>query len=332
MNDLISILMPVRNGGRWLRTAVDSILKQGGVRLELIAVDDHSTDSALAALPDDARLRRLTNPGRGVVDALNTAAAAARGNWLARMDADDEALPGRLLAQLAYLKTHPGVGICGTGVEIFRDDDVLGDGYRRYQAWINGLTTPQAIAREIFVESPIPHPTAMMHRALFERLGGYRSTPWAEDYDFWLRAFAQGVRMGKPHGTWLRWRDHDGRASRLNGCCTPERFVQAKGYYLARTVLRGRRAVLLGGGVTAARLCDALGEAGAVVAGFVDVSPRRLGGHKRGLPVLALEQALAAYPDAVFIAAAGARGAREQIRLAMRRHDRREGEAFWCAA
>lgn len=332
MDDLISVVMPVRDGGRWLRTAVDSILAQRGVRLELIVVDDHSSDEALAALPRDPRLRLLATAGRGVVDALNTGAAAARGEWLARMDADDEALPGRLQVQIAYLKAHSDVGICGTGVEIFRDDAALGDGYRRYQDWVNGLTTPQAIAREIFVESPIPHPTAMMHRALFERLGGYRSTPWAEDYDLWLRAFANGVRMGKPGGTWLRWRDHDGRASRLNGCCTLERFLKAKGHYLSKTVLRNRQAVLLGGGVTAARLCDALLDSGAAVAAFVDISPRRLGGQKRGRPVLTLEQAFSDWPDAAFIAAVGSRGAREKIRLAMRRHHRREGEAFWCAA
>lgn len=324
--------MPVRNGGRWLGAAVESILRQPGVRLELVLVDDGSSDGAVAALPDDARLRRLANPGRGLVDALNAAAAAARGAWLARMDADDEALPGRLQAQLVYLRDHPEVGICGTGVNIFRGDGRPWGGYRHYQAWINGLRTPQAIAREIFVESPIPHPTAMMHRDLFNRLGGYRDVPWAEDYDLWLRAFAAGIGMGKPEGIWLRWRDHDARTSRVDRRYSGRRFLQAKAHYLARTVLQARRAVLLGAGATAAGLCDALEQAGAGVAAFVDVNPRRVGGRKRGRPVLTLERALAAYRDAAFIAAAGSRGARERIREAMRRHGRHEGGDFWCAA
>lgn len=84
----------------------------------------------------------------------------------------------------------------------------MGNGYRAYQDWVDALSTPARIRREIFIESPLPHPTAVMRRGVFERLGGYRHVPWAEDYDLWLRAYTAGVSMGKPLGILLHWRDH----------------------------------------------------------------------------------------------------------------------------
>jgi glycosyltransferase involved in cell wall biosynthesis len=115
---LISVLMPVHNGGEWLAAAVASVLAQDGVALELVVVDDRSPDGAIDRLPaSDPRLRIIPVAGAGLVDALNTGLAVVRGHWLARMDADDECLPGRLASQLAYLKQNPEVAIAGCRVE-----------------------------------------------------------------------------------------------------------------------------------------------------------------------------------------------------------------------
>jgi glycosyltransferase involved in cell wall biosynthesis len=157
------VVLPVRNGGRWLREAVDSMLCQTLPALELLVVDDHSDDGAVAALGrDDSRLRLLQSAGRGVGQAFNTGLAASSAPFVARMDADDLALPERLERQLAYLETRPEVDICGACVEIFRDDGApLAGGNRRYQAWLNACRDPADIRRELFVESPLPNPTAM---------------------------------------------------------------------------------------------------------------------------------------------------------------------------
>ncbi len=329
---LVSVLMPVRDGGAHLREAVDSILGQTLDDLELVLVDDGSRDAAVAALVahHDPRLRLFVNPGQGIVSALNFAAFNARGTYLARMDADDIALPERLERQVALLECEPGIGIVGAEVEIFAEQGV-GEGYRLYQEWINGLRTPEAIGREMFVESPIPHPTAMLTRRLFRALGGYRDVPWAEDYDLWLRAHLQGVGMAKPDGVLLQWRDRAGRLSRADDRYAVERFLDAKAHYLARSRLRNRAAVIWGAAPTGACLFDALEREGVKTTAFIDIDPRKIGGRKRGLPVLPAEAAAEVAP-ALIVGAVGSRGARAQIRAELDGHGMVEGEDYLFAA
>lgn len=328
---LVSVLLPVRDGGALLRAAVDSVFAQTLNDLEIIVVDDHSRDGAVGALPQRPGLRRLRNPGRGIVSALNAAAAAARGVYLARMDGDDIALPQRLARQVALLKTCDEVGIAGAEVEIFTDVGTPRAGYRRYQDWINGLRTPQQIRRDMFVESPIPHPSALLTRALFERLGGYRDTPWPEDYDLWLRAFELGVGMAKPDGVLLRWRDHPARLSRNDRRYGARAFVDAKAYYLTRCVVGQRPVLIWGAGRTGTALCDALRVHGVEVRGFVDVDAAKIGRTRRGLSVHAWQR-LRAFPDCLILAAVGNDEARSRIRAALCAAGRREGDDFWVAA
>jgi glycosyltransferase involved in cell wall biosynthesis len=324
--------MPVRDGGEHLRTAVDSILGQTLDDIELVLVDDGSRDDAIAHLDaiDDDRLQRFANPGQGIVSALNYAAFMARGDYIARMDADDVAFPERLERQVELLEREPGVGIVGAEVEIFAEDGV-GEGYRRYEQWVNGLRSPADIAREIFVESPIPHPTAMLSSRLFRALGGYREVAWAEDYDLWLRAHLQGVGMAKPDGVLLQWRDREGRLSRADSRYTVERFLDAKAHYLARSRLRNRAAVIWGAAPTGARLHDALAREGVTTSAFIDIDPKKIGGRKRGCPVLPAEAAAEVAP-ALIIGAVGSRGARASIRTELDGHGMVEGEDYLFAA
>ncbi len=97
MSPLVSVVLPVRNGGEYLSQAVDSILSQTFENLELLLIDDHSTDGAISALDKtDPRLKIFKSHGQGVVDACNTGFAHCRGEYIARMDADDISLPGRI--------------------------------------------------------------------------------------------------------------------------------------------------------------------------------------------------------------------------------------------
>ena len=182
----ISVLMPVHNAGEFLQTAVHSILAQRDVSLELILIDDHSNDTAIESLNPDPRLRVLRSPERGIVAALNHGFDNARYPYIARMDGDDIALPQRLFKQLRLLLDQPNIHICGTQVEIFSDSIEIADGYRRYQNWINQQVSSTDIEKNFFVESCIPHPSAMMHRDVLSSLGGYHDTPWPEDYDLSL--------------------------------------------------------------------------------------------------------------------------------------------------
>ncbi len=336
MEPLVSVVLPVRNGGRWVGAAVDSILGQSLSELELILVDDHSTDKALKLLPaGDNRLQVLKSPGRGVSSAFNAGFAASRAPFVARMDADDVALPPRLEHQLRYLEQNPDIDLCGGCVEIFVDDRPDGrpaGGNRRYEAWLNACRTPEAIHRELFVESPIPNPTVMFRRESLSKLNGYRDPGWPEDYDLFLRADACGMRMGKPDGILLRWRDHEGRLTRSDARYAVKRFQAAKAHYLAQGRLRSAGPVVIwGAGPTGRSMHDLLRGEGVPVRGFLDVHPRRVGGRKRELPVWPIEHT-DRLAGVFILVAVGAAGAREEIRGFMQARDRLEGVDYLFVA
>jgi len=334
---VVSVILPVRNARRWLPQAVDSILSQSFERLELLLVDDHSDDGAVERLPaGDSRLRLLRNPGRGVSSAFNHGFNQARGKFIARMDADDIALPTRLEVQLRYLSAHPEIDICGAGVEIFLDgasgSGRLAGGNRRYQDWLNACRTPAAIRRELFIESPIPNPTALFRRGALRRLGGYGDPSWPEDYDLFLRADRRGMHMGKPDGILLRWRDHGRRLTRRHPRYERNRFQAAKAHHLARGRLAARDAVVIWGAGPSGRLMhDLLRAEGVAVSGFIEVHPRRIGGSKRGLPVWPVEQ-VARLGDHFILVAVGTASARPQIRAFLEGQGRQEGPDYLFVA
>jgi glycosyltransferase involved in cell wall biosynthesis len=328
---IVSVVMPVRDGGDYLHDAVQSILLQTHDDFELLLVDDHSRDDALEKLPRDSRVHLLRNSGSGIVDALNTGLGRARGALVARMDADDISLPDRLAVQVEFMQHNPHCGIAGAQVELFSEHPIT-EGYRRYQRWINGLTCADDIANNIFVECPIPHPTAMFRKSTLERLGGYRDTNWAEDYDLFLRAYAAQIPMGKPLGVLLRWRDHSGRLSRRDSRYRTEKFIQAKAQTLCATRLKNRAAIICGTGKQAVRLCDALRQNGVETRYFVDINPRRIGGRKRDQAVISFAQLRDLKGDALVLGVVGAWDARDKLRAVLLGENYLEGVDFLMAA
>jgi hypothetical protein len=332
VNPVVSVIMPVRDGGSYLEPAVDSILGQSFSSLELIMVDDHSKDSAIGGLATaDPRLVLIGNPGRGVSSAFNAGLSRARGEFVARMDSDDISMPGRMECQINHFQLHRDLDICGACVEIFSDREVAG-GNLRYQAWLNSCRSPEKIHRELFIESPIPNPTAMFRRDAIKMLAGYGDPDWPEDYDLFLRADALGMRMGKPGQMLLRWREHAKRLTRCDQRYDLKRFQAAKAHFLSKHRLRGKGPVVLWGAGPSGRLMhDLLLREGAPVSGFLDVHPRRIGGEKRGLPVWPIEK-LDQLEEAFILVAVGAPGVRSEIRHFMNQRGRTEGEHFLFVA
>jgi glycosyltransferase involved in cell wall biosynthesis len=324
-----------------LPEAIESIRAQTFGDFEVVAVDDGSTDQTFAQLftwaQRDGRVRVLQGHGRGLVPALATALAAARGELVARMDADDVAEPERLERQVAMLDGDPTLAACGTGVQYFPADQVR-DGARRYQDWINALTTHAEIARDIFVECPIPHPTLVARRHVLLAVGGYRDMGWPEDYDLILRIWAAGYRMAKLPDILYRWRERDDRASRVDPRYAPERFREAKVHFLQRTLLAGGRpAVIWGAGPIGKAFARDLARAGTSIVAFVDLDPRKIGQEVHGAPVVAPDRAAefaGAGSDhrALILAAVGQDGARQDIRDACRAAGLVEGEDFVAIA
>lgn len=341
LTSLISVIMPVHNAGIYLAEAVASILNQKNILLELILVDDHSTDHVIENLPaeltQDYRFKFFSSEGFGVVAAMRTGYTQAQGMYIARMDADDISLPDRLFKQFNYLQQHPEIGIAGGQVKIISDSDIA-EGFLRYEKWLNKLCLPEDIERELFIESPIPNPTAFFRRESYEILKGYQDPDWAEDYDLWLRAHASGIKMGKPDGVLLHWRDHEQRLTHCDSRYDNKLFMKAKAYYLARSrhLLKQRKVIIWGTGSTGVYFHDILVEQNVEVEAFIEVHPRRIGGIKRGLPVLHFSE-INQYTrkhnnTALIIGAVGARGARAEIRQSLLDMGKVEGTDFLFAA
>jgi glycosyltransferase involved in cell wall biosynthesis len=328
-----SIVLPVRNAAGTLDEAIGSSLAESGVAFELLVVlngcTDVSGEIAHGWAQRDGRVRVLSSPAEeGVAGASNCGAAAARGEFLLRMDADDVAAPGRVAAECAFLLANPGFAAVAGRVEVL---DGLGDGMARYVEWVNSLEGAQAIAAGRFIESPVINPSSAVRRTVYESLGGYRQSAWAEDHDLWLRLLAGGGRIGKIPQVVLGWRDSAGRLTRSDARYSEEQVWRMKAHYLARLAGSAEAGVAIAGaGPIGKRLARLLVAEGAQVRGFFDVSPRRIGQRIGGLEVVGPEWIGEKWRGAALLAAVGLAGAREQVRGVALRAGLREGVDFWA--
>ncbi|MBI5381773.1 MAG: glycosyltransferase [Opitutae bacterium] len=329
--------MPVYNAAATLERAVASIRAQTLTAWELIAVDDGSTDGSaelLATLAHaEPRLRVLARPHGGIVAALNAGLAAARGELVARMDADDESHPERLAGQVALLDARPDLGLVGCGVR-HGGEAAAQQGYALHVAWLNSLVTAEEIALNRFVESPFAHPSVCFRRELVARHGGYRDGDFPEDYELWLRWLDAGVRMAKVPRDLLTWYDPPTRLSRCDPRYALAAFFQVKAEYLARELRRRGRAEvwIWGAGRLTRRRAEALLAHGVQIAGYIDIDPKKAGRRTAaGLPVIAPE-ALPPPGERFVLGYVTSRGARELTRAALAARGYVEGRDFLMAA
>jgi glycosyltransferase involved in cell wall biosynthesis len=179
----VSVLIGVWNGAPQVGEAIQSVLSQTAADLELIVIDDDSSDATPAILKSfhDPRLRITRRARGGLTSALNAALAMARAPLVARLDADDIALPQRLERQLEYLKGHPDVGLLGTAA---RETDAAG----QEVTIVRPPMDDAEIRRTLIRRNPFVHSSIVMRRAAVEQAGGYdEAFPVAQDYDLWMR-------------------------------------------------------------------------------------------------------------------------------------------------
>ena len=335
----VSVLLPCYNAAGTIEEAMDSLAHQTLTDFEIIVVDDGSTDESAQILKawaeKDHRLRLLACPHGGIVTALNAGLEACQAAYVARMDADDRAHPERLERQVAFLDAHPQVDVVSCRVAAFPVEQV-GQGFAIYIDWLNALLSDEQIRREIFVESPLPHPSVTFRKERILQIGGYQDHGWAEDYDLWLRLYLAGGCFHKLPEVLLEWRERPDRLSRIDGCYSVENFLRAKAYYLGRGPLGGREAVFVwGAGMIGRRLAKQLLRQGVPLVAFVDIDPRKIGHTRRGLPVISpgeLPTWLERFASPAVLAAVGARGARQLIRRRLNALGLKEGEQWWAVA
>lgn len=310
----VSVVLPCHNGAATLDEAVASIRNQTFEDWELVLVDDGSDDGTPVlcreAAADDPRIRVLS-PGRvGIVEALRLGCTEARGAFLARMDADDVARPERLARQRELMNSDPAMALCGTQVRMVGDN--IGVGRRRYAAWINALVTPEDMAREMFVECPVPHPTFFMRRDVYDAIGGYEGWHWPEDYDLVLRFHQAGYRIGKAPEVLLDWREGSRRLSMNDPRYAERAFREIKRHFLFASYLaEGRPLYQWGAGEVGKRWLREWGDRGPVA--VVDINPRKIGRRIHHTDVIAPE-ALPRAGACFVVIMVGAPGARKEIR------------------
>ncbi len=205
----ITVLLPVHNAGRYLRTAVESVLQQSFRDFELLVIDDGSTDAGpeIISAIDDPRLRVVTHTANlGLVATLNEGVELARGRYIARMDADDEMHPDRLWKQFERMETHPELAVLSTFVELMNSDgETTG-------VW----DTDRMAADEHSIRALMPsanciaHPAVMIRITALKGLRYHSERAGAEDWDLWLRMLARGHRISKLPEALLRYRVHAG--------------------------------------------------------------------------------------------------------------------------
>jgi glycosyltransferase involved in cell wall biosynthesis len=190
---LVSIVMPVHNGAQYLREAIESALTQDYAPLEVVVVDDGSTDETPALLDGfGARIVRIRQPNSGAAVARNTAIAACRGEFIAFLDADDLWLPHKLRTQMEYLQQHPEVDLVSSHWTVqVAEQPVAGIGHS-VQSATSMRDTPEPSAwiyNELLMDCIVHTTTVVMRRRLVERIGLFDVTlRRGQDYDYWLRA------------------------------------------------------------------------------------------------------------------------------------------------
>jgi glycosyl transferase family 2 len=208
---LVSVLMSAYNSGYFLRGAVESILRQSLPDLELIVINDGSTDATEEILDEyqdeDPRVRVFHQTNVGLIESLNRGAGFARGEYIARMDADDIACRDRLALQISVLAKHQELGVLGGAIEIINASGIKIE--TRY------FPTKDDEIRSILLRGtcPICHPAVVMRTRAFHSVGGYRKVVIdAEDYDLWLR-IADNFQLANLKTVVLKYRRHQEQVS-----------------------------------------------------------------------------------------------------------------------
>jgi len=204
--DFISVVMSTYNDEAYIGEAIQSILSQSHHDFELIIIDDGSSDKTLDIIKKyaeiDSRIRAITRENQGLSKSLNEGYRLARGNWIARMDADDISHPNRLEKQLALIQSR-SADVCGTWIELFGAQQRT----KRY------FTEDNLIKTELLFGSPIGHATVLMRASLAKSLQYDPSFEHAEDYDYFERAAKAGWKFTNIPEILYRYRFHQKQTS-----------------------------------------------------------------------------------------------------------------------
>jgi len=212
---MISVVMPVYNGEKFLKEAIESILNQTYKDFEFLIIYDESTDNTLSIIQEfqeqDARVVLINGDKEGISGALNKGIKEAKGKYIARMDADDISLPIRFEKQISHMQ-NLGLDICG-GHSLLIDSDgkINGIGIMPRSHDLCGLS--------MMFRVPFPHPGVMIRKGFLTDYSleyGQSIYQTAEDFDMWVRMFSSGAKFGNVDDIVVRYRVLDNSLSIIN--------------------------------------------------------------------------------------------------------------------
>ncbi|GLR17952.1 glycosyl transferase [Portibacter lacus] len=225
--------MPVFNEEKYLDSCIQSIISQDFKNWELIIVDDFSTDNSFQLLGQfaikDPRISIYKNENKGIIGALRLAFRKSKGHFITRMDADD-IMPVDKLSSLWSEIQLLGPGHISSGMVEYFSDDVLFQGFKDYEKWIN----QQFYYTSIYKECTLPSACWMAHRSDLLRIQAFEISQYPEDYDLLFRFYEAGYTIHGIDKVLHLWRDHSERASRNDPNYADQNFFPLKIEYFRK--------------------------------------------------------------------------------------------------
>jgi glycosyltransferase involved in cell wall biosynthesis len=216
IQELVSIIMPVKNVGAFIEDCLLSILSQTYMEWELLIVNDHSTDNTAELIKaftlKNSRISLFQNEESGIIPALQLAFKNSNGRYITRMDGDDLMPKDRLKKMVEALQNAPPKSVVTGKVEYFGKQ--VSPGYKQYENWINELVETDGHWQNVYRECVVASPNWLARKDELTAIDAFNGLEYPEDYDLVFKWYANGFSVQSLAHTTLLWREHPLRTSR----------------------------------------------------------------------------------------------------------------------
>ncbi|MEM6642062.1 MAG: glycosyltransferase [Bacteroidota bacterium] len=248
---LVSIIMAVKDTASYLPACLDSILQQTYGNWELIAINDHSIDHSPEILYEyaakDDRIMVFHSIRPKLIPTLKEGYKYANGDLINRMDSDDKMPPDKLEALVLNWEQHGEGHVIAGGTQHFTDHGDVGDGFRRYEKWLNEVAKTGTHYEQIYQECVIPSHSWIIHKNDFDRIGAFNPEVYPEDYDLCFRFYQHGLKVIGIDKVLHFWRDREDRISRTWDEYKDYRYFELKVRYFYKIDRDRSRPLMLWG-------------------------------------------------------------------------------------